>query len=341
MIDCPVVLVLSGGNALGAYQAGCYQALHDRGIRPAWVIGASTGAVNGAIICGSPEGERLERLARYWRVGTALPGSGTEPWWGGLGEELRRSTAVLTTLALGQHHVFAPRLLGSSWDPFSRNGQSSLYDTHPLAAGLEQMVDFERLNSDAPRYTATAVDLESGELIAFDTKRQVVGAEHIRASSALLPAFPPVEVDGRLLADGGFAANLPLDPVLADPPEGPLLCIAIDLLPLRASRPRTIGEAASRAQDLIFASQSHRTIAAWQAIYAARATEAAVTLLHLSYDRQEAEVAGKAFDYSPTSARARWDAGHIDLTHALDRLEDAALDLGQPGLTVWRPPAKA
>jgi NTE family protein len=336
--DCTVVLVLSGGNALGAYHAGGYQALHERGVLPHWVVGASTGAANGAIICGNPEDQRVSRLAEHWGLGAAPDGPAPQPWWATVGEDLRRSTASIAAMTFGHPHVFAPRLQPPSlWDAFGHVGQSSLYDTQPLGRTLSRLVDFDRLNSGFPRYTLTAVDLESGEQVVYDTRRQVVGVDHVRGSSALLPAFSPVEVDGRLLGDGGLAANLPLDVVLSDPPSGPVLCIALDLLPLAARRPRTLGEAASRMQDLIFAAQSARTIAAWQALYDARATPAAVTLAYLAYDRQEAEVAGKAFDFSLTSARARWDAGYRDVGDALDRLGDGNIQFDRPGLTVWRP----
>jgi NTE family protein len=327
-----VALVLGGGNALGAYQAGGYQALHERGVAVDRVDGASTGAINGAIICGSAEDQRVTRLADYWGLGNTPGGPSPAPWWGPMGEDFRRSVAAMTTIAFGQPQIFAPRP-----PAFQHGNDASLYDTVPLGATLARLVDFERLNAGAPRFTATAVDLENGEIVTFDTAARTVAAEHIRGSSALLPAFPPVEVEGRLLGDGGLAMNLPLDPLLAEPGETPVLCLALDLLPLRQPRPRTLGEAAGRMQDLMFACQSARTIVGWQALYAARNSPASVTLLHLSYDRQEAEVAGKSFDFSPRSVRARWEAGHADVGAALDRIDAGQIETGRPGLHVWPP----
>src|SRR5512147_22057 len=61
-----IALVLQGGGALGAYQVGVYEALHDAGVEPHWVIGTSIGAINGAIIAGNPPEHRLEKLNRFW-----------------------------------------------------------------------------------------------------------------------------------------------------------------------------------------------------------------------------------------------------------------------------------
>src|SRR5262249_19874639 len=61
-----VALVLQGGGALGAYQAGVYQALHEADIEPDWVSGVSIGAINSAIIAGNPPNRRLRQLQAFW-----------------------------------------------------------------------------------------------------------------------------------------------------------------------------------------------------------------------------------------------------------------------------------
>ena len=61
-----VVLVLQGGGALGAYQAGVYEAMHEAGVEPDWVIGTSIGAINAALIAGNTPEQRLERLRTFW-----------------------------------------------------------------------------------------------------------------------------------------------------------------------------------------------------------------------------------------------------------------------------------
>jgi NTE family protein len=337
-VDYRVVLVLSGGNALGAYQGGVYQALLEHDVTIDWLIGASTGAINGAIICGNPAEVGLKRLREYWRPAQA--GLTERP--GGYVEDARRTLSAQMTISLGQPQVFVPRrLFGPWWEPFGNGEPGSLYDTSPLEATLGRLVDFDRLNGGGTRFSVTAVDLAEGQDIVFDTSSGEVRPEHIRASSALLPAFPPVEVDGTLLADGGVSANLPLDVVLSDPPSATTLCIAIDLLPLRAPIPKTLGNTAERMQDLLLAMQTRRTIDGWQRYYdlAVRSSASggsipAITLIHLAYAAQDPEVCGKAFDFSAASVGYRWDQGHADMTAVLECLRDGDFNLGAAGLDV-------
>lgn len=331
------VLVLSGGNALGAYQGGAYGALQAAGWEPDWIVGASAGAINGALICGSPPSQRVEGLREWWR-----PDPGTRPYAIAAMEEMRRTAAAVASLTMGQPGQFAPRLsFAGAWASSGADGAPALFDSTPMRKTLARRIDFDRLNRGLPRFTAMAVDVESGEDRSFDTSATVIGPDHLRASSALLPAFPPVHIDGRWYADAGFSANLPLDPVLGEDEQAPLLCIAVDLLPLRAPVPRTLGDAAVRAQDLMFAIQSRRTIAAWQAIFDQRvATGSArsVTLVHLAYADPVLEVSGKAFDFSPASSGARWRAGAADMAHAIEHIRSVTDP--SPGLKVITPLAR-
>lgn len=333
--DHRLALVLSGGNALGAFQGGAYQALQAHGLEPDWVAGASAGSINGALICGNAADRRVARLRSFWGIGEATPSAAA--YWAGF-DEARRTGAALATLAGGQPNLFVPRhLFGPWWNPLGNAEPSSLYDSAPLAGTLAQLVDFDVLNAAEPRFSATAVDVETGEDVVFDTCTGRVTPDHLRASSALLPAFSPVEIGGRLLGDAGISANLPLDLVLAEAGDRPLLCIAIDLLPLAGPRPATLGDIASRMQDLVFATQSRRSIAAWQAIFDARAGRGdlpSVTLIHIDYADQTREISGKAFDFSPESGAARWDAGHAALSRALENLPPLE---PAPGLRVYRP----
>jgi NTE family protein len=328
-----VALVLGGGNALGAYHAGLYQALEEAGVEPDWIVGTSIGAVTGAIVAGNAPGDRLPRLRRLWRPEAEGAGWATPSAF--LPETLRRTGAVLETVLFGRTGMFAP--LGSrAWWTHDPDRAPALYDTQALQRSLVELVDFDRLNRATPRLTIAAVDLESGEELWFDTKDHVLKPEHIRASAALTTTFPAITVEGRLLGDGGLSTNLPVDPVMAWRDPTPLLCITSDLLPLASQRPHTLGEVISRTQDLMFAAQSRRTFERWQAVFDADRdrAETSITLLNLVYSRQEREVAGKAMDFSPRSVRERWDAGYRDGARVLDQLRSGQLAVGEPGLTI-------
>ena len=68
-----IILVLQGGGALGAYQAGAYEALAEAGREPEWLAGISIGSINGALIAGNRPGRRLEALRQFWESVTGAP----------------------------------------------------------------------------------------------------------------------------------------------------------------------------------------------------------------------------------------------------------------------------
>jgi NTE family protein len=334
-IETRIALAFSGGNALGAFQAGAYEALHARGVQPDMIVGASIGAVNGALIAGNPAERQMDRLMTFWNPGRDLTADMPAT------DTARRTAAASLALATGHYRVFAPRthLSPDWWDP--RVSVPSLFSNAPLRTSLDELVDLRCLNEGPIRFAATAVDIETGEDVVFDRATPLT-TDHVLASGGLMPAFPGVEIDGHLYGDAGMSANLPLDTILAAEQDGqqssPLLCLAVDLLPLQAPRPTTLGEAIGRAQDLMFAAQSRRIIAAWQALFAAREQAGdpvpAITLVHISYADQSREVAGKAFDFSPGTVRQRWDSGRQAMELALDHLVNGRMPVGRPGLHV-------
>lgn len=327
--DHDLVLVLGGGNALGAFGAGVYHALHDHDLLPDWIVGASIGAINGGVIAGNAPPRRIEALRTLWQA-EGIATDWSVPFWP---EVARRTAAVGATLAGGRRGLFGPLL--SSLAPWN-DDRPSLFETDRMAAMLAQLVDIDRLNAGPCRFTATAVDLATGLDVVLDSRDRRIGAEHIRASAALPVAFPAVEIDGRWLVDGGLSANLPLDPVLGAPGPKPMLCVAVDLLPLARPLPRNLGETAARMQDLVFAAQSRRTIARWQAVHAGR-EDIAVTLAPVVYSDQELEVAGKALDFSGPTIAKRWAAGRAAGEAVIARLTAGSLPIGRPGLHVIEP----
>jgi NTE family protein len=318
--DVDLVLILSGGNALGAFQGGVYEALHDAGLEPDWIVGTSIGAINGALIAGNEPSERVEALRKVWYA----PG-GQEPWWPFIPDSLRRTSAVNWTLAAGRAGLFGPVLTGI--------GGLAVYETDELRRTLLARIDFDRINIGPCRFTATAVDLETGDDVVFDSTKQTIMVDHLRASAALPVLYPPIGIEGRWLVDGGVSANLALDPFFESPPRRPTLCIAVDLLPLAQALPRTIGEAGSRMQDLLFAAQSRHSLARWRAIYASDGTPG-ITFAKLTYDAQQDEVVGKAMDFSSASLELRWRKGRELGQNLLDAIDRGDVPLLSKGLGI-------
>ncbi|PVE25007.1 patatin [Microvirga sp. KLBC 81] len=324
----PVVLVLGGGNALGSYLAGTYEHLQQQGIEPRWIVGASIGAITGAIIAGNAPEHRVPRLREFWEQAKIHSGFALHR-----GSSLRHAyNEAHTALAflIGRPGLFGHRFPGLlsmlPWMP----SDISLYDHKPLRQTLERLIDFQRLNRGDIRFTAGCVDLESGEEVFFDTTNGEITPDHLLATSAITPVFPPVEIDGRLLSDPGFTNNVPIDVALATPPREDTLCIAVELFSLRASRPASLDASAERANDLILASSTRRTVESLKREYTLHERiepdGSSVTLLHIAYQSGRDERAGKSFDYSPASLQDRWAAGLQDMQHALAQLKSATFE---------------
>jgi NTE family protein len=248
-----VALVLQGGGALGAYQAGVYEGLHEAGIRPNWVAGISIGALNAAIIAGSPEAQRVERLREFWETICVNPVEW--PVNEGLSDGLpftmdlrsvHNVAAATRALVMGQNGFFKPRFPPPFLSMFSGDGATSFYDTAPLRDTLNRLVDFDLLNSGDVRVSVGAVNVRAGNLVYFDTAQRRLRAEHFMASGALPPGFPAVEIDGEYYWDGGMVSNTPLARVLTEEPRRDTLTFQVDLWSAKGRLPYDLMEVASR-----------------------------------------------------------------------------------------------
>ena len=352
-------LALSGGNALGAYAAGAYEALHDAGVRPDIVSGASIGAVTGAIIAGNPPERVVEQLQAFWQQAASGSAVGLVPSTGRPRDIYNKMHAMQTVMA-GRPGLFAPRPSGFMSMLPGTPPDLGLFDARPLVSTLERLIDFDYLKAAHLPLVISAVDLETGEAVYFDNRREAIGPEHVLASTAFLPGFPPVEIDGRCLGDPGMLCNLPLDPLLKSPLSGDQLCIAVDLFDARGSRPNSLDSALERVQDIAFASQSLRTIAAYaeehrlrallaraQARLAAvegapeleavarEAREGEIELVLLAYRSSLHETGAKAIEFSRASIGERWETGRDDMTAALDALRAGRATRRDPGYTFY------
>jgi len=243
----PIALVLGGGNAVAAYDAGAFEALSEAGHEPDHVAGASAGAVAAALIAGNPPERRVDVLRHFWALLTQP--SLQWPW---APEQWRRPAEIrdgLATRLLGRPAMFNLNV-SSLFDPSS---VPSLYDLDPLRKTLESLVDLSRLNEGSMRISLLAIDLETGEEVVFDNRQMVLGIDHVLASCAMLPDFPPVSINGRVLVDGGLAANTPVHLVL-EPARDGLVCFAVDPFPLAAAAPKRMLDAQERQADLTYLS---------------------------------------------------------------------------------------
>ncbi len=330
-----VVLVLQGGGALGAYQVGVYEALHEAGIEPDWVIGTSIGAINAALIAGNAPEDRLERLRAFWASVEQRAGAGLLEFLPGLGS----TVANMMTMAQGVPTFFSPN--PAAWlgqhIPLGVEG-AAYYTTAPLRETLGEVVDFDYINSRHVRLTVGAVNVNNGEMRYFDSRDEAICLEHVMASGALPPAFPAVRVDGEPYWDGGLYSNTPIEAVLDDKPRQDSMIFAVQMWNPEGSEPESLWEVAGRQKDIQYASRAKSHIARQKQIHHLRhiirelakhvpaktrtspvvkelASWGCGTTMHiarLNAPRIDGEDQLKDIDFTPAGIRARWQAGYTE-----------------------------
>ncbi len=340
-----IVLVLQGGGALGAYQAGVYQALHEHDLTPDWIVGTSIGAINAALLAGNPKAIRLQRMKQFWDRVSHQDGIDLAL----IPDAQRRSNVWLSavdTVLRGIPGFFTPRLFslfpaGLAVDPEA----ASYYDTAALADTLGDLVDFDYLNAPGGmRMTVNAMKVKTGELASFDNAQQIISADHVRASGALPPGFPPVRIDGDLYWDGGLYSNTPLETVLDDLPHVDSLCFMVDLWSAEGPEPTTLDEVQTRQKDVTFASRSKRHIEDYlrthklqhklrelYALLPKRAKtevgadelamlgcDSTMHVVRLPYGGHDWHMASKDINFSKGSIAWRWDQGYQDAMRAIE-----------------------
>jgi len=356
-----VALVLQGGGALGAYQAGVYQALHEHDLTPDWVVGTSIGAINAALIAGNPRETRIARLREFWET-VAHPDlfdlrqvpDALRPW--------ATRVTTLDTFLRGAPGFFRPRPLNafSLGLPVSPE-EASFYSTTELGETLSRLVDFDYLNSQSGiRMTVAAVKVTCGTLVNFDSREQPLGPDHVMASGALPPGFAPVRVDGELYWDGGLYSNTPLEAVLNDEPRTNLLCMMVDLWHADGPEPRTLEEVQTREKDVTFASRSQRHIDAYLQQYHLRraahalykrlprelltqedkqmmaelGADSTIHIVRLAYAGRDWNMASKDVNFARGSVLWRWEQGYQDGLRAIALGKGCAFSETDAGIVV-------
>jgi len=324
-----VVLALQGGGALGAYQVGVYQAMHEAGVEPDWVIGTSIGAINGAIIAGNEPRYRMDRLRQFWhRMEQNALGFSFMP----------RALANAVTMGQGIPAFFEPNLT-SWWNPDAKVGidHASFYKTAPLRTTLDTLVDFDYINDRHTRLTVGAVNARSGAMRYFDSRKEALGASHVMASGALPPAFPAVRIDGQPYWDGGIFSNTPIEAVLDDEPRRSSVIFSVQVWNPDGSEPQSMLQVLDKHKEIQYASRAsnieqqrklHRLRHVIRQLTLHLSDEAAMspevrelaswgcgTTMHvvsLKAPRIGGEDHTKDIDFSAAGIRARWQAGYED-----------------------------
>lgn len=350
-----IALVLQGGGALGAYQAGVYAELHKTEYQPDWIAGVSIGAINAALIAGNPPERRLQALGDFWdQVSSHLQHGPQRSWpeqwlgelWPGPRSGFNQFSALWSAM-LGVPGFYEPRLPPPWLRPDGDPAALSLYDVSPLRRTLEQHVDFDLINSRRVRLSVGAVNVRSGNSVYFDNHHCRLGPQHILASGALPPAFAPVEIDGEAYWDGGIVSNTPLQYLLDSRAGRSLLVLQVDLFSARGLLPRNLAEVAQRQKDILYSSrtrynsnmaaqiantrQSARELLARlpeslrgdPQVEALRAAlhQGHVDIVQLIYRHKHYELESKDYEFSRTSVHEHWQAGRRDMCDTLQHPE--------------------
>jgi NTE family protein len=342
------VLVLQGGGALGAYQAGVYEGMHDYGLAPDWVTGVSIGAINAALIAGNSPDKRVERLREFWdRVSSGIPIVAPEQF-DPVRIALNRLSAA-TVAAFGAPGFFVPRFPPAFLALDGTPGALSVYDTSPLRATLEELVDFDRINErQRIRLSVGAVDVHTGKSVYFDNQHSRLGAEHVMASGSLPPGFPPIEIDGSHYWDGGIVSNSPLWYVLDDSPHISALIVQVDLFRGSGEFPVNLDQVLERAKDIQYASKiifntdrvreleqlrydlgrllkklpsELHDDPDYKALAPIAELKRQITIAHLVNRRLPTSINAKDYEFSRATVRQLWQAGLDDVRRTYANLK--------------------
>jgi NTE family protein len=360
-----IALLLQGGGALGSYQAGVYQALAEADLHPDWVAGISIGAINSAIIAGNAPERRVERLREFWETVSTSPLG--FPYFKSI--ELRdemnhqfvNQARAMGILLFGAPNFFVPRMPPAMLWPGGRADKASYYDNTPLWPTLERLVDFDRINAGAMRFSVGAVDVCSGNFTYFDTTTHRIGVEHIVASGSLPPGFPATEIDGQYFWDGGLISNTPLQWVLDFRPRRDTLAFQVDLWNARGALPKDLVDVEVRHKEIVYSSRTRAATDQYKheqklriaaanllqrlpedlrdsadaQILAREADDKVCNIVHLIYRSKAYEGIAKDFEFSRRTMEEHWMAGYRNARHTLANPEVLQLPDRQEGVRTF------
>ena len=367
-----IALVLQGGGALGAFQGGVYQALAEANLTPDWVAGISIGAINAALIAGNAPEARVDKLRAFWEHVTTpvivnMPDIVKAFWTGDMARGYLNQFNAWSALMRGAPHFFEPRPIPPYLHPPGTIEATSYYDTTALRGTLEGLVDFDRINAGEMRFSVGAVNVRTGNFAYFDTKTHTIRPEHILASGALPPGFPPVEIEGELYWDGGLVSNTPLQWVVSGDTRQDTLAFQVDLWSARGEAPHDMPEVIGRQKEIQYSSRTRAGTDQFKTIQRVRAALADLferlppselkgediellrsiadrkvyKIVQLIYRSKHYERQSKDYEFSRLSMQDHWQAGYNDAIRTLrhpealerptDRTGCGTFDLGVDG----------
>jgi NTE family protein len=334
-----LALTLEGGGASCAYQAGVYQALLDANLVPEIIVAESVGAITAAIIAGNPPDSAIRRLKEFWE--TVTESALLSPWavWTPF---IPRS---FWTVASGVPGFFVPRGLSGL------TSATSFYDMSPLRQTLERLVDFDRINARKIHFVISAVDEASGEIVYFDNLTTIITPAHIMASCALPPGFPSVRIEGRNYWDATLVAKTPIQYLLGEATDQPLLVFQVELKQIGAHPVNDMQQVTTRINAIQYASRGqlvrgyYRNIEkvnrmlrrALQKIPEADLSEEEVRLRHSLAEEPLIAVVNlsdrghstdEAHDFDRRLTYDRWERGYSNTTNVLRSLDPEQLASG-------------
>jgi len=337
-----IAMVLQGGGALGAYQAGVYEAMHEAGLEPDWVSGVSIGAINSAIIAGNEPRNRLPRLREFWETISDRKIWAFTPD-GDIFRKARNAHSSMVTMMAGQPGFFSPRRV-NPWNALTGSEHAtSFYESDLLRETLLRLVDFELLNHGAVHFAVGAVNVLSGNFIFFDNQSEDIEPEHIMASGALPPALPMVKIGTDYFWDGGIVSNTPLRHLLDHEETLSTLVFQVDLFSARGQLPRDMPEVLARHKDIMYSSrtrantETYRKIRHWKQVALNALGKVPedllsdeqrrirddlsrmpdIVILQMIYQQKTYEGHAKDYDFSGTSMRDHWSSGYEDTRRVL------------------------
>ncbi|ADJ22619.1 Patatin [Hyphomicrobium denitrificans ATCC 51888] len=337
-----IALIFQGGGALGAYQAGVYEALHEEGIEPDWIAGVSIGAINAAIIAGNSRARRLEKLREFWHRITERKVWHYTPD-GDVYRQMRNATSSMMTMTMGLPGFFQPHSVNPWLSPTGAMTATSFYNSDPLKETLRDLADFSMINDRSMRFAVGAVNVLSGNFIYFDNYQEEIVPEHIMASGALPPALPMIKIGTDYYWDGGIVSNTPLQHVLDNEDKLNTLVFQVDLFSARGELPRDMESVLGRHKDIMYSSRTRhntdvfRRTKQWKShLYKALckipeselsaeqihlrdelSKSPEITILHMIYQQKAYEGHAKDYDFSGTSMREHWQSGFEDTRRSL------------------------